>query len=379
MKLQPWIASALIALGVSSCGENSPPPTQKQAYGNPNYKFQPTDQFFPAKDGSPSKRTVNDDMPVPPKDAQWTILCDTVEGPGHVENARDFKAILQRKTGMPDWYVIHTDKDSTIYYGFYRSLDNPAEKKRAEQDRLRIVTLMNQAGDRVLRGGVLVAINSPDPAAPPEWNLLNAPKTAYWSIEVASFAGNPKRKEAAVQAVRELREKGETEAYYYHGPTASSVCIGAWPREAVREQGTGIDKQGNMRDDAHAINADQPLLVFVGDVAPPNLSPHVLEPGTGKPMTVEGLKLDIQDADMKKKVADYPHHYINYELRGTQNGGQVFPDPSFLFIIPHEQSSAGDDDYLLSGGSPRNMGAQQPAPRVPGTPGDSSLRSIGDR
>jgi hypothetical protein len=392
MKLQHWIASALLAIGVASCGENAQPPAQQSrstlgqqqqvARGNSPQAGDRVSQPAPgqaraAGPGQKNNKTATIDAPIPPADAQWTIFCDSIDGVGHVENAGIMRSRLIQLTGMRDWYVIHGEKDSRIYYGYYRGLDDPAEKRRAEADRLKIANLTDRLGNRLLRGGVLEPVSVPDPVAPADWNLLNTAKKAYWSIEIASFSGNPKRKEAAVQAVRELRQRGETEAYFYHGETASSVCIGAWPRDAVAEQGTGIDDKGNVRDDAHTVNPDQPLLVFTDTV--PNLAPRVLEPGTGKPMAVQAPKLDIQDADMKKKVKEYPYHSVNYEYHGVTNAGQTFPDPSVLVVIPHDEASAANDDnWRLTGGQPGGNAAAAPHP-APAGAGDNVLRSIGDK
>jgi hypothetical protein len=278
-------------------------------------------------------------------------------------------------TGLNDWYVIHTENESSIYYGYYRSLDIPAEKKRAEADRAKLAALSDAHGNPVFRGSILVPIMTADPEAPREWNLLNTPQDMYWTIEIATFAGVPERKAAAVQAVRELREKG-VQAYYYHGPTASSVCVGAWKRSAVAEQGTGINNAGQTRDDAHTSSPDQPLLVL-GDVVPPNMPSRVFEPGTGKPMAVMAPRLDIVDPDMKKTVANpmFKDHRVNYELRGVEGGP---PDPSVLVSIPHEQSVARQDDWLQSGGpasASNGVSSQRPAPSAPG---DNVLRSLGD-
>lgn len=387
MRLQHGIASALVALGVASCGENAPPPSQQQsqttlgqqqqiAKGNSPQANAATGQSEPARPQQ-GKQAASYDAPIPPADAQWTIFCDSIDGVGHVENATIMRSRLIQLTGMRDWYVIHGEKDSRIYYGYYRSFDNPAEKRRAEADRLKIANLTDRLGNRLVRGGVLEPVTLPDPVAPAAWNLLNTPKTAYWSIEIATFSGNPKRKEAAVEAVRELRQRGETEAYFYHGETASSVCIGAWPRDAVAEQGTGLDKQGNSRDDAHTVDPSQPLLVF-NDVVP-NIASRVLEPGTGKPMAVQAPKLDILDADMKKKVKAYPYHAVNYEYHGVTNSGETYPDPSVLVVIPRDEASANDDSWRLTGGQAGGNPAAVAPHAAPAAAGDSVLRSIGDK
>jgi hypothetical protein len=382
MKLHPWVGSALVALAVASCNENSPPPTQSQpdltkakllntskAEPAPANGRQPTAQ----KSADPS---AADNAPIPPADAQWTIFCDSVTGVGHIENARILRSRLVALTGMHEWYVIHSDKESSLYYGYYR--DDAADKKRAAGDRLKVANLTDRLGNHLVRGGLLQPIVAPDPIAPPEWNLVNTPKKAYWSIEIATFAGNPKRKEAAVQMVRDLRAKGETQAYYYNGPTVSSVCVGAWPREAVAEQGTGIDTKGQMRDDAHSTNPDTPLFVFGGfDQAPPNVAGRVLEPGTNKPMAVEGKRLDILDPNMKQKTVEYPYHFQNYELHATQNGNVSYPDSSVLVAIPREDGFSDDESWRLSGVRSNSSSGSDNRPAPTGA-GDNVLKSIGD-
>jgi hypothetical protein len=378
MKSQLWTASAvivsgLIVVGAMSCGENGTPPPQ--SHGSLASAGQPA---APAAKPMLVNQPANSDAPIPPKDAQWTILCDMIQGPGHVEQALLIRDRLRRMSGMSDWYLIHDADDTSIYYGYYRSLDNPAEKMRAAQDRARIAALTDQLGNRLLRSAQMVQVVAPDPQAPADWNLVNTPKTAYWTIEIMTFADNPKRKEAAVEAVREIRAHGENECYFYHGPTASSVCIGAWPKEAVAEQGTGLDKKGDNRDDAHNLNPNQSVLVFGGpDVAPSNVAGQVQDPATGKPMTVEGQKLNVQDPDMKAKIARYPNHAVNYEVHGTQNGNQVIPDPSVLVVIPHTEAG-GEDDWRLNGGFQPPAPAGQANRNAPTSPGDSLLRSFGD-
>jgi hypothetical protein len=380
MKLQHWVGSALVALAVASCNENNPPPSQSQPDLTKAKVLVTSPGTTPvsaqSKGHKSEVQSVADDAPIPPADAQWTIFCDSVTGIGHIENARILRSRLVALTGLHEWYVIHSDKESSLYYGYYR--DTPADKKRGEADRLKVANLSDRYGNHLVRGGLLQPVVAPDPGAPADWNLLNTPKNAYWSIEIATFAGNPKRKDAAVQMVRELRAKGETQAYYYHGPTVSSVCIGGWPRDAVAEQGTGIDHNAQMRDDAHTSNADQSLFVFGGaEQAPPNVAGRILEPGTNKPMAVQGKRLDILDPIMKQKTVDYPYHYVNYELHAAQNGNVNYPDPSVLVAIPHEDAPSDDESWRLTGARPNSQSSSENRP-APAGAGDNVLKSIGD-
>jgi hypothetical protein len=378
MSMHRVIAAALLGWLAVSCGENNSSTASQSSQGKVS-NAAPAQGPQPALSprGAPQGVARQDDSPVPPKDAQWTIFCDKIDGPNHVAVARELKTRLVAKSQMRDWYVIHGSSDSSLYYGFYRSIDDPrdpAERKRAESDRMRIQSLTTPYGEKLVRGGILVPLDAPDPEAPPKWNLTNTPKTAYWSLQIAAFKDDPHRKEAAVQAVRELRAQGE-EAYYYHGPVISSVCIGAWPREAVKEQGTGLDAKGMSRDDAHTIDPTQPLLVFTGDQAPDNVARDVREPGTGKRMAVMGMKLEVQDKVLDAKIKQFPTHSVNYEVHGTKSGEQTFADPSFLVIIPHDEAEGSPDNSLLTAGpAPRDV-----SPRTPASPGDEGLRSIGDR
>jgi hypothetical protein len=63
---------------------------------------------------------------------------------------------------------------------------------------------------------------------PPEWHVKHC--AGPYTLEVAEFYNERRfneRKQAAVETCRLLREKGY-EAYYWHGPQRSSVCVGAW-------------------------------------------------------------------------------------------------------------------------------------------------------
>src|SRR5207249_4124674 len=98
---------------------------------------------------------------------------------------------------------------------------------------------------KLFRGAGFIMLDTPDPTSRPEWDLADVdrdkdkhdPTRAFWSLQIMAFRGSPKRKEAAAQAVEVLRKQG-VEAYYYHGETISSVCVGAWPVNAIKQQDT---------------------------------------------------------------------------------------------------------------------------------------------
>src|SRR5205085_9341649 len=144
------------------------------------------------------------------------------------------------------------ETQSVLYYGYYRAYNDTNdlnESRRAQDDRAKLDKLQDAQGERPFASSIFVELTSPDPEAPAEWNLANA--KGYWSLQIAAYKDSPDRKKAAVDSVRAAREKG-IEAYYFHGPTTSSVCIGCWPREAVKAQDAAVGESLDPR---------QPILV----------------------------------------------------------------------------------------------------------------------
>src|SRR5438552_2078461 len=64
-----------------------------------------------------------------PEDAQWTVCCTQFIGPGHIEQSTAMRDRLVQQTKLRDWRVEHTADHSTIYYGFYRAIDDKKDAK----------------------------------------------------------------------------------------------------------------------------------------------------------------------------------------------------------------------------------------------------------
>src|SRR4051794_19938217 len=87
------------------------------------------------------------DPSVAPLDAQFTLYCQAIAGPAHIEQANSVKGALAKLSGMKDWYIVHQEGQSVIYYGFYRSIDDPKDKdsQRAQADRKKVDALRDGA------------------------------------------------------------------------------------------------------------------------------------------------------------------------------------------------------------------------------------------
>ena len=284
---------------------------------------------------SQAKQTGNLTKPgivAPPVDAQWTIYCFEVAGPGHVEQVNQLKSQLEQVSGMTAWHAIHTEEKSALYHGYYKDRNSP----QLIADRKKLVALRDARGDAVFGNAVPVPLDAPDPASPPEWNLVNS--KGYWSVQVAAFSADSRRKEAAVDLVRDWRSQG-IEAYYFHGENVSSVCVGSFPEEALKKQES---------DQGKAIDPNQPMMVINGDL-PESLRRQFqsnLRDRDGNPVRVFVQKVEVMDPKMLETLSSFPVHRYNYneefvQYRDPQSGQmKQYPKPCVIVPIPRKDPVA---------------------------------------
>ncbi len=324
------------------------------------------------------------DMPTIPKDARWTILCASLGMQNHAEFARSLKNSLAGASGLKDWYIVRSANHTTLYYGFYKAIDDKIDAReaaRAAEDRRRIRALVDsRTAQRMFPQAIHVALESADPAAPPEWNLVNA--KGFYTLQVAILKDDPDRKLKAVEAVREARAQGH-DAYYYHGPTSSSVCVGTWPDSAVRVQAEGT--------------AQHPNSVVV--TLPPSMAPNAGMTPDGRPIEVIQQKVEIVDASLMAVMKAFPYTIFNgieaRKMRNPQTGQERWVrSPSRIVRIPGVDGAGrdpiGTSDDATPGQPPANAGApiaQPPAVAPPPVnpwgasdrkPTGGKLRSLGE-
>ena len=297
------------------------------------------------------------------KSAKFTILLLTWDGPGHVRKSKEARDRLAKLTGMRDMYLVHSENLSTLYSGYYAAInfnENEAEAARAKTDMAKLVQF--QLGEeRPFSGALMVAIPTPDPEAPREWDLKNA-RGAY-SLEIGAFKDRPDRKEAAVSAVKEARGLG-LEAYFYHGPTTSSVLVGAFPSEALR----------TIRPDTR-VDASKEILVV--PFKPKDLpeSGEFLQ-ADGTTAKVVEFRVEVVDLQLKSLMRQFPEHAVNGSVAvrriSDPKTGQVLEKFAESFVVDITQVQR--DSVLAAGpeGGSR-QGIDTPSPDVvvprPSTPG----------
>jgi hypothetical protein len=343
MKLTAWLAIAAL-LALAACSSAPKPAASGSALG--------------ASAPLASADTGSDlGMPVPPPGAMFTLFCCAFTGPTHIADAAQAKQYLIARTGLKDWYIIHSEGESDLYYGFYTTFDDPAqtaEFTRAQDDHAKLTSLVNDVGDKIFSMVLFVPINLPDPPAPKEWDLKNNP--GYWTLQIGIYRDSPQRKQAAVDAVREARAQG-IEAYYQHGPVASGVFVGSWPKEAAE-----ISDTSAPTEDPH-----QPVLVLSSPIAGHEGQDY--QTTDGREVHVVMPAVQLFDPTLKDAVAKYPYTEINGEIlgRASPRHPDVIPYPSYLIPVPHEDVTPDKDQ--LPGMTPDQNQPDQPAqPSQPDQP-----------
>lgn len=357
------IASAVMTVSCASQpGASDAAPTAKSA---------PAIKSTAAKSGgSPS---VSSSTPIAPADARLTLYCLPIGGIGHVERAKNLKDELVKKTGWTDFYLVHSDGQSILYYGYYRDFigqADPKERKRADADREKIIKFQDDRHDNPFRGAAFVTLDAPDPQSPPEWNLSSTPPDKMWTLEVGVYYDSPMRKQYAVDAVRQARAMG-IEAYYYHGDSVSSVCVGAFPREALKEQESA---------NAETYRSNEPIVVLPGPL-PAGASDDVYVMQDGQKVKAKAMtpRIEPQDPKLIDLQKRFPHRSVNGEetvtMKQNKRTGQTIPvyDPSLIVPIKRPHDLAG---------IPQPGMDVLPPPTATGRPpqsGSGQLRGLSDR
>jgi hypothetical protein len=280
-----------------------------------------------------------------PEGARFTISCIDFAGPDHVQRASRMRDQLVHTSGLRDWYVVHNAdaQRSVLYHGYYKAIEagpdadraTRAEAERARSDKQKLDALTTADGKRLLTATLFMPLDAPDPDGPSEWNLARA--NGYWTLQIAAYTGGPERKRLAVESVKEARAMG-IEAYYYHGPSVSSVCIGAWPMEAAVVLGEGSTQPRTDRVSDSVVVSTIPI---AGDDAVSEVNTR-----QGRTRLVQ-MQIDIRDPRLLNTYQQYPQHFTNGEADGVRavdraTGREVIrPRPSLLVRIPQNAGMIG--------------------------------------
>lgn len=188
----------------------------------------------------------------PPEDSEdyFAIRCVAVEGPDHAQVAESHAKTLKKIRGLKSSLIrIESTKNgSVVYYGrstrVFDVQTGVASFKPDLSAELKAIReyVGPQPGQRPF---VLAVMDSlpPPPTRFPAWDLSSI-QEGYWSLQVAAFyntEGMTRRRQAAEEYCKLLRDQGE-QAYFHHGATVSSVCVGLFPQTAIRTTKTAMPR-----------------------------------------------------------------------------------------------------------------------------------------
>ena len=161
-----------------------------------------------------------------------TIVLVEYRGPEAAASAERLKNELTTQ-GLPGVFAVEGAGTSSVCVGRYASWKDP----EADAMLRRVRVIRDSAGQYPFAGVMLMPVPEPAPENP--WPLEKA--KGYFTLIVASWEA-PGRMSSSVAYANELRSRG-FEAYVYHGPSKSSVSVGAWGPEIFENPGA-VDLPG---------------------------------------------------------------------------------------------------------------------------------------
>lgn len=189
----------------------------------------------------------------------WTIECNEYRSASREERERmaDNMATLlkKRRELRADDVSVQNDADrSRIFYGQYPLQYVEAKTETDAHAKGDVIIALNEEirrdldfirklalGDKYPFFSARPTVMPTEHVGPPEWDLRNARGAYTLNIGVTyNTATLHNYKEAAIEWVRDLRNRGY-DAYYYHDPDRplSSICVGTFGDDALVDDGQG--------------------------------------------------------------------------------------------------------------------------------------------
>ncbi len=174
---------------------------------------------------------------------QWSINCLRSTAPNHAELCNGLAEYLRKTSGLdPRLVRVQTDGlGSTIYYGQYSRVSGAGgqlvfpPKMQEDMERIRRLTY-GQAAPFALAAPELR--DASVSTGVEEFHVSKAYKTkgeGTMTLLVAVFYNTEtfkQRREVAEQYLQQLRSEG-VEAYIFHEPVKSYVCVGSFGKDAL--------------------------------------------------------------------------------------------------------------------------------------------------
>ncbi|MCE5326503.1 MAG: hypothetical protein LLG01_08810 [Planctomycetaceae bacterium] len=165
-----------------------------------------------------------------------TIVLGAVRGAEHSRQAAQWRGEIEQETGWKNVFAVDQEGFSQICWNKYPSIE------AARGDLKKAKEYVRSDGTHRWKPFISAAIQQlpGKSVGPAEWDLTQQKDMYVYTIEVGVFYDVPEanytgRKNIAVEYCKQLRDDG-LEAYYFHGPSQSSVTVGLFPRTSMQEK-----------------------------------------------------------------------------------------------------------------------------------------------
>ncbi len=173
----------------------------------------------------------------PKGEDEVTIALGRVGGANHSRQAAQWRDEIESETRWKGVFVVDQEGFSQMCWNKYPSIE------AARGDLKKAKEYVRNDGTHTWKPFASAAIQQlpGKSVGPAEWDLTQQNDMYVFTVEVGIFYDVPDadppymgRKDIAVAYCKELREDG-LEAYFFHGPSQSSVTIGLFTKTSMRE------------------------------------------------------------------------------------------------------------------------------------------------
>lgn len=243
MKSRPFAAFLALSLAVAPIALAQPDQTYRPPRKNePRQNEQPRDPQRTQREEARELFQPGARRDAAPAQSQWSIVLLAYRGESQQQDAMRGLAVIQTEWGLPDAYLDKRGNTTVVAFGRYQD----PQSQEAQNDLRRVRALEAVIDGQSQRPFEFAFLTPPAdvPGTIPEFDLRNAQqlhgKWALYTLQVGIYRredGKPSSaadiaefRRLAEDAVLRLRREGEP-AFYYHGPTGSTVTIGLFGEE----------------------------------------------------------------------------------------------------------------------------------------------------
>ena len=164
---------------------------------------------------------------------KWAIHLSSFSGPDASRQAEALAKRVREKSSLTQVWVHEAPDRAIVYRGRYASADDPEAVNALRQTRMTKID-----SKRPFEKSRIASIDAATKVVRGPHDLLQFPGMYTLQVEVYDDDIGPQFRDLAEQRTDVLRKDGD-DAYFYHGPHRSMVCVGLFTaRQAFVRQGT---------------------------------------------------------------------------------------------------------------------------------------------